>query len=164
MPGSGKSTIGDLLAKRLSYGFVDSDKLIQEIEGCSLQHIIDKRGYEVLCTIEENVLCNLKDQKHVIATGGSAVYSRRAMGSLKQKGILVFLDVDLPKLKERLDDYENRGIVKRPGQNLEDLYNDRYPLYRKYADMTITCTDMTQKEILDEIIASIAKKTDKLKN
>jgi shikimate kinase len=158
MPGSGKTTMGEDLAKRLSYDFVDTDDLIQELEGNSLQDIIDTRGCDAFLKIEEDVICKLIRHNHVIATGGSAVYSQRAMNSFKQNGIVVFLDVDLPELKERItDDYDNRGIVKRPNQSLEELYNERYALYKKYADITIDCSRMTDKEILDKIMASLAK-------
>lgn len=157
MPGSGKSTVGEDLAKRLSYGFVDTDDLIRENEGCSLQHIIDMRGCEALRKIEEDTLCNLIRHNHIIATGGSAVYSQRAMNYLKQNGLVVFLDVDLPKLKERIEDYDKRGIVKRPDQDLEDLYEKRHALYRKYSDITIECSRLADNEILDEIIEEIKK-------
>lgn len=152
MPGAGKSTIGRTLAKRLSYSFIDTDDSIRELEGCSLQNIIDEQGYGTLKEIEEKALCNLALNGHIIATGGSAVYSRKAMDHLKQKGVVVFLDVDLPILKARINDYETRGLVKRPDQNLKDLFKERNTLYRTYTDILVECSHMTEKEVIEEIL------------
>ncbi len=158
MPGSGKSTIGVLLAKMTGCGFVDTDVLIQTAEGRSLQDIVDHDGYMVLRKIEEEILLKLDVRNHVIATGGSAVYSAKSMEHLKAHGVGVFLQVDLPTLKARVHDYETRGLAKRPDQNLDDLFLERCALYRKYADITIDCISFNHEEVSLRIIQELNKK------
>ena len=117
MPGSGKSTVGVILAKMASLDFVDTDILIQRAAGKSLQEIVDADGYLVLRRIEEEVLLKLDCRDHVIATGGSAVYSPAAISHLKKDGVIVFLDVDIETLQSRIRNYETRGLAKRPDQD-----------------------------------------------
>ena len=151
MPGSGKSTVGVILAKMASLDFVDTDILIQRA-GKSLQEIIDADGYLVLRRIEEEVLLKLDCRDHVIATGGSAVYSPAAISHLKEDGVIVFLDVDIETLQSRIRNYETRGLAKRPDQTLEELFAERLALYREYADITISWAGLTQEEVCDAIL------------
>ena len=151
MPGSGKSTVGVILAKMASLDFVDTDILIQRA-GKSLQEIIDAEGYLVLRRIEEEVLLKLDCRDHVIATGGSAVYSPAAISHLKEDGVIVFLDVDIETLQSRIRNYETRGLAKRPDQTLEELFAERLALYREYADITISGAGLTQEEVCDAIL------------
>jgi shikimate kinase len=153
MPGSGKSTVGVCLAKRTARDFVDTDLLIQTSEKRKLQAIVDTDGYMALRKIEESILLDLRVQNHVIATGGSAVYSEPAMAHLKADGLAIFLDVDLAQLEARIHDYGTRGLAKRPDQSLADLFQERRGLYRQYADITITCTaGMTQEDLCARIV------------
>jgi shikimate kinase len=158
MPGAGKSTVGVILAKQTSRRFVDTDLLIQTSQERTLQDIIDIDGYTVLRKIEEDVLLGLSVQNHVIATGGSAVYSERAMAKLKSSGLVIFLDVDLPALVLRIPDLRTRGIAKRPDQDFTDLFYERLTLYRKYADTTIKCAGLTQEEVCARIIEQTRQK------
>ena len=155
MPGSGKSTVGIILAKLTSCDFVDTDVLIQISQGRTLQDIVDTEGYMTLREIEERILLKLDCFDHVIATGGSAVYSHTAMTHLKSNGVVVFLNVELPILKSRIHDFATRGLAKRPDQSIEDLFEERFVLYTKYADVTIECKDFTQEEVCEDIISSI---------
>jgi shikimate kinase len=152
MPGSGKSTVGVILAKKTSRDFVDTDLLIQASQKRKLQDIVDNDGYAALRTIEERVLLNLCVCNHVIATGGSAVYSDRAMAHLKSDGLLVFLDVDLAVLESRIPDFSTRGLAKRPDQSLPELFDERFGLYTRHADITIRCGRLTQEEVCAKII------------
>lgn len=152
MPGAGKSTVGVLLAKMTSRNFMDSDIMIQTAQGHTLQDIVDTQGPLALLDIEERMLLNLTCANHVIATGGSAVYSHAAMQSLKMRGVIIFLDVDLPTLTSRIQNFGTRGLAKRPGQSLSDLFEERFPLYRKYADIKISCKNCSQDKICAEII------------
>jgi len=152
MPGAGKSTVGVILAKQTSRDFVDTDMLIQTSQERTLQNIVDVNGYAVLRKIEEDVLLGLSVQNCVIATGGSAVYSDRAMAHLKSDGLVIFLDVDLPTLESRIHDFLTRGLAKRPDQDLADLFHERLTLYTKYADITIKCAGLTQGEVCARII------------
>jgi shikimate kinase len=156
MPGSGKSTVGIILAKLTSCHFVDTDILIQTSQGRTLQDIVDTEGYMVLREIEERILLKLDCFDHVIATGGSAVYSHAAMTHLKSNGVVVFLKVELPILESRIHDFATRGLAKRPEQSIEDLFEERFVLYTKYADVTIECKDFTQEEVCEDIISSIS--------
>ena len=153
MPGAGKSTIGVQLAKATARDFVDTDLLIQLREQKPLQQIMDETDYLNLRRIEEEVLLSVDYPNHVIATGGSAVYSEAGMATLKQLGPVVFLDVELEELKARIKDYETRGIAKHPEQSFAELFEERNRLYRRYADHTITCAGKTQEELVALIAA-----------
>ena len=155
MPGSGKSTVGIILAKLTSRDFVDTDIFIQTSQGRTLQDIVDTEGYMVLRQIEERILLKLDCVNHVIATGGSAVYSHAAMTHLKSNGVVVFLNVELPVLESRIHNFATRGLAKRPDQSIEDLFEERFFLYTKYADVTIECKNFTQEGVCEEIISSI---------
>jgi shikimate kinase len=152
MPGSGKSTVGVILAKKTSRDFVDTDLLIQASQKRKLQDIVDNDGYTALRNIEQRVLLNLCVCNHVIATGGSAVYSDRAMAHLKSDGLLVFLDVDLAVLESRISDFSTRGLAKRPDQSLPELFDERFGLYTRHADITIRCGRLTQEDVCAKII------------
>lgn len=152
MPGSGKSTVGVLLAKYLGLGFIDTDLLIQEYAGRTLQHIVDHDGYQALRRIEEQVLLALRAEHKVISTGGSAVYSTAAMDHLKAGGLVVFLDIPLPVVVERIGDHSTRGISRRPDQSLDDLFAERHRLYQRYADVTVAGQGKTQEEVCQAVI------------
>lgn len=137
MPGAGKSTIGVLLAKRLGYDFIDTDVLIQIRQGEVLQATLDARGYLALREIEAQVLLSLDVSRTVIATGGSAVYSSPAMAHLASAGVVVYLAAELDQLRRRILDYESRGIARRPGQDLAELFAERTRLYERYARITV---------------------------
>jgi len=155
MPGSGKSTIGVILAKRSSHDFVDTDLLIQSAAQRSLQDILDQDGYLRLRELEEEALLTLDMHNHVISTGGSAVYSAPAMEHLKRNGICVYLNVSLDTLRSRIADYETRGIARRPDQSFEDLFEERTRLYRQYADITVDGDGLTQEAVCSEILEKL---------
>ncbi len=152
MPGSGKSTVGVLLAKMAGLSFVDTDVLIQKDQGRALQDIVDQDGYLKLREIEEKTILKLDCRNHVIATGGSAVYSQAAMDHLKKNGVVVFLNVDLQTLFARVQDFDTRGLAKRPDQGVADLFQERHALYRKYADLTIDCEGIPHEQVCAKII------------
>ncbi|MEE8042457.1 MAG: shikimate kinase [Pseudomonadales bacterium] len=157
MPGAGKSTVGVILAKRTARDFVDTDLLIQKTEKRSLQEILDADGYLGLRRIEERVLLSMELCGHVIATGGSAVYSDAAMDHLRRMGIVVFLDVDLDAIKSRVTDFDSRGIAKRADQSFEALFEERRVPYRKYADITIDGARLNQDQVCEGIRAALAR-------
>jgi shikimate kinase len=155
MPGSGKSTVGVILAKQSARDFIDTDVIIQTSAGRSLQDIVNREGYMALRRIEEETLLGISLRNHVIATGGSAVYSEAAMIHLKSQGTAVFLHVDLPTLKARIQDFGTRGLAKAPGQSLDDLYDERLLLYRKYADLGVECGNLTHEDVSSKIIEEL---------
>ena len=148
MPGAGKSTLGAALAARRGLAFIDTDALIEQREKQSLQEIVDQRGYLQLREIEERILLSLDCHNAVVATGGSAVYSAKAMAHLAQLGTIVYLQVSLETLQQRIDNYESRGLARSPGQSLADLYAERSPLYARYATTIINCDGETIDALL----------------
>ena len=156
MPGSGKSTVGVLLAKRLSLGFLDTDLLIQQANGKSLQAIVDGEGHGALLRAEEAAVLGVKAVGCVIATGGSVVYSAAGMEHLKSLGVIVYLATDLATLETRVGDYTMRGIAKRPDQTLADLFAERAALYERYADVTVETTGLTHDAVCQRIEAALA--------
>lgn len=152
MPGSGKSTVGVLLAKTLGYRFLDADLLIQQREGTLLQDILDQRGVEGFLDVEEKVICSLDCTGTVIAPGGSAVCREQAALHLKELGLVVYLHVPLAELERRISNITTRGIAMAPGQTLGDVYAIREPLYRKYADLTV---DVTGQNTLEDTVAAV---------
>ncbi len=155
MPGAGKSTVGVILAKQTARHFVDTDVLIQTAQGRSLQAIVDADGFMALRRIEEETLLGLRVRDHVIATGGSAAYSERAMTHLRANGVVAFLEVALAELEARVRDFGTRGLAKGPAQTFAELFAERAALYRKYADVTIECAGLTQEEVGERIVAAL---------
>ena len=152
MPGVGKSTIGVILAKVLGYDFVDTDLVIQQQEGRLLREIIEEKGVDGFLAVENRVNSQLEKERCVIATGGSAVYGKEAMRHLAQRGTVIYLKLGYEKLTERLDNLQGRGVVLRKGQSFKDLYEERIPLYEKYADVTVEETNLTVEETLQNIL------------
>jgi len=147
MPGAGKSSVGVLLAKRLGYHFVDTDLLIQVEARRRLQEIITSQGLAAFMALEQQVVCRLATQRTVVATGGSVIYSETAMAHLRQLGRLVYLDLPLDTLQQRVWNLDSRGLVIDPGETFADLYARRTPLYRRHAELTIRCGERPPEAI-----------------
>ena len=155
MPGVGKSTIGVVLAKVLGYQFLDSDLLIQKQERRRLREIIEEEGYMGFKEIENRVNASIDVNHTVIATGGSVVYGREAMEHLSEIATVVYLELDLANLKKRLGNLKNRGVVLRDGQTLDDLFNERVPLYEKYADVVVNESNINVEETVQLTLEKI---------
>ena len=151
MPGAGKSTVGVVLAKKLGYAFMDADLVIQGRKGKLLHEIIAEQGVEGFWRVEEEVSGSILTDRTVIATGGSAVYGDRAMAHYRQMGTIVYLSLPLADIRERLGDLDERGVTLREGQDLAALYEERIPLYEKYADITVDCRNLSIREIVERI-------------
>lgn len=151
MPGAGKSTVGIILAKILSFDFIDTDILIQLRYKKTLQQIIDEKNYICLRRIEKLEILRLNPSRTVIATGGSAVYEAEAMTHLKQISYVVFLKVGYDELKMRIHNFDSRGIAKAKNQTFLDLYHERNTLYKKYADFTIKNSNISQENAAQKI-------------
>lgn len=155
MPGSGKSTLGVVTAKILGMDFLDADVFIQKNEGRKLQEILNEVGCEKFLDIEcENIL-KIDVDNTVIATGGSAVLREKAMQHLKKNAKTVFLDVPLSEIEKRIFNISVRGIAKNDNETMEDIFKKRYPLYEKYADITLETGVINQEEAIKLIIKSI---------
>lgn len=137
MPGSGKSTVGVILAKMLGMDFVDGDILICRREGCTLQEILDERGLDAFLQVEEETMLETRYTGTVIATGGSVPLREGAMEHLAKNGIFVYIDVPLRELKRRIHNLSSRGIAFAPGQTLADIYHQRAPIYRRWAEIMV---------------------------
>lgn len=148
MPSCGKSTVGVVLAKALGYRFVDSDLVIQEQTGKLLSEIIDEQGLEAFNEIENQVNASLDYHHAVIATGGSVIYGEAAMEHLKSIGKVVYLEFDYETLEERIGDLTARGVSIKEGQTFLELYEERKPLYEKYADITVHGEGLSIREIV----------------
>lgn len=153
MPGVGKSTAGVVLAKVLGYEFVDADLLIQQQEGRLLHEIIAQEGRSGFLALENQVNAGISTEKAVIATGGSVVYGAQAMEHLKSIGMVVYLKISFDSLERRLHNIRGRGVVLKMGQTLRDLYEERTPLYEKYADFTVDLEQLDVEETVRQIAA-----------
>lgn len=152
MPGVGKSTIGVVLAKMLGYQFVDADLVIQEKEGKLLCEIIDEVGTEGFIEVENRINSQIEAEHAIIATGGSVVYGAEAMAHLKEIGTVLYLELPYDELERRLSDIKGRGVVLKDGQNLRDLYDERVPLYEKYADITVDEYQLNVEQTIEKIM------------
>ena len=155
MPGAGKSTMGVILAKALRRTFVDADIVIQEHAGRLLQEIIDTGGPDAFLEIEENAILSLRCRNAVIATGGSVVFSGRAMEHLKQNGMVIYLKISFEAMEKRLKNITTRGIVLHAGESLQGMYNERVPLYERYADITVDCSEEDFEDCVANVIAGL---------
>ena len=133
MAGAGKTAVGEILSSQLSYNFLDSDKLIENLYGNS-QEIIDTQGNERFKDIEEKVLLSIKFDKHVLATGGSAVSSDSSMKYLRECSEIIYLDVQFDTIFKRVGDFKGRGFIKSSDQTVKEAYEERVYLYNLYAD------------------------------
>lgn len=152
MPGSGKSTCGVLAAKALLKNFFDTDLLLQGMEGNRLQDIIDGKGIEYFLDAEERTILSLDINATVIATGGSVIYSQKAMEHLKSMGRVIYLHLDYETMINRIKNITTRGVVLKSGTTLRDMYNERLPLYEQYADNVIYCDNNTVEQTVEQIV------------
>ena len=157
MPGSGKSTVGVLLAKSLGMRFIDTDLLIQEQEGRLLKDIIREEGLDEFIAIENRVNAEVTAENSVIAPGGSAIYGDVAMEHFKEMAEIVYLKLSYRSIAKRLGDLTKRGVVFRPGQNLKALYKERCPLYEKYANYIVECDGKNIGETLEAVRKKLGK-------
>lgn len=157
MPGVGKSTVGVILAKMIGYQFTDADLLIQKQEGKLLHEIIAEKGTDGFIEIEERVNASIEASHTIIATGGSVVYGKKAMEHLSCIGTVVYLKVPYDTLEKRLEDIKGRGVVLKQGQTLRTLYDERTPLYEKYADIEISEDGLNVEQTVEKLLERLNK-------
>ena len=155
MPGCGKSTVGVLLAKRLGRYFLDTDVLIQAVEGKAIRDIIAEKGMDGFCDVERMHVECIDIKNAVVATGGSVVYYPSAMQALKADGVIVYLSLPLAELQKRLADLGKRGVVIEPDQTLSTLYKKRIPLYEQWADVSIDLSGLGHEAGVEAILKKI---------
>lgn len=156
MPGAGKSTVGIILAKNLGCGFIDTDVIIQINQQKTLQQIIDETDHYNLRSIEENEILRINLSNQIISTGGSAVYSAKAMEHLKKISSVIFIDVSYENIKKRIHNFSSRGIAKDDSQTFIELFNERQVLYKKYSDFTVDGNKHDQDELAEKIASLIS--------
>ena len=148
MPSSGKSTIGKLLAEKTERSFIDTDCIIKQKQNKSLRDIVYTEGLAKFLEIQENVILDTNFDGFIIATGGSVVYSSIAMNHFKKNGIIIYLKQEFNVIEGRVA--PDRRFARNTEQSLLDLYNERTPLYEKYADITIDCSNLSEEETAEE--------------
>ncbi len=158
MPACGKSTAGVVLAKRLGLGFIDADLVIQAQSGMLLQGIIDTKGIDAFFTAEEKALTSIECDRCVVATGGSAVYSERGMSHLKKSAVLVYIKLSLNEIEKRLTNLSARGVAGAADKTLGQLYDERVPLYEKYADAVVDADGLSIEQVIKEITSIVSHK------
>ena len=161
MPGSGKSTVGVVLAKRLGRRFVDSDLVIQDRHGKLLHELITEYGVEGFWQIESDVNASLDLENSIIATGGSACYEPEGMQHLREISTVVYLKLPYEEVEKRLGDLNARGVTLQLGQTLRDLYDERTPLYEKYADIVVDEEDKDLEGSLQVVLEALKNRGDK---
>lgn len=153
MPFSGKSTCGKLLAEKLGYIFIDLDNYIEEKYNMSLSNIVLNHGNNDFLKIEEDCMLEMSGCKNIFSTGGSVIYSEKGMNHLKNISKVLFLDVSINNLMVRMNSsMENRGIVFKDGQTFEDLFLEREPLYKKFADIIIKNDSDNPNDVITKIL------------
>lgn len=159
MPGCGKSTVGVVLAKIIGYKFLDTDLLIQEKTGKLLQEMINELGNNAFLEIEANVIETIDCERHIIATGGSAVLIPRGVAKLKSQGKLVYLKHPFDEISNRISNLDTRGITLEEGQTLKDLYDYRSPIYEKVADIIIDANGLSIEQTARMVINALNEKS-----
>ena len=155
MPASGKTSMGKMLSQKLHMRFVDGDRVIEKIHGKKLHEIIADVGLEGFKKIEEEALLSINDDNIILAPGGSAVYYDSFMQKAKKMGAVVYLYASPNTLLERLGDFSKRGIVLPNGFTIADLYNERAPLFEKYADITVNCDGQAYSQYRRQIFEAV---------
>lgn len=157
MPGCGKSTCGVIVAKTLCKDFCDTDLLIQKNEKMSLQELIDTKGSGYFGEAEERAICGHGFHNCVVATGGSVIYSEKAMEHLKKNSLVVYLKISFGTMLARISDFESRGILLRNGETVGEMYAERQPLYEKYTDVTVDCDGVGTEKAVRLIVEAVAR-------
>ncbi len=157
MAGTGKTTLGRELSRQLSWAHVDTDYLLESWWGVTLQALHDWLGRDNFLLAEEQMLLRLNVHRCVISTGGSVVYREEGMRALKKTGTVIELYADMPTVRERVQNVHCRGLAINSGQTLEDLYNERRPLYAAYADHQVDTGILDPKQSIDSLLKWIRK-------
>ncbi len=162
MPGVGKSTVGVLLAKLSGRDFLDTDVVLQRRLGRTLQDVINRDGRDAFLRLEEECVLSLRVTGCVLATGGSVVYSEPAMRHVREGAVTLHLTIPIGDLERRLHNLSTRGVIMFPGQGIRQLWEERAPLYRRHADLTIDCSNLdhtSAAERIEEIAGAFFRET-----
>lgn len=143
MPGAGKTTIGRALAARLGYDFMDLDSMVEEHEGTSLIEVMNTKGADYFRQMEYEFVKDIpEDKKVVISPAGSIIFQANAMNWIKKNSIVIFIDRTFAYVDEgnRKQPRAVAGLVER---GLQSIWDERMPIYTKYADVIIDAQDFS---------------------
>ena len=157
MPGCGKSTLGVILAKKINYGYIDSDSVIVALQGKLLPDLIEELGNEAFLDLEARVISSITAQRCVISTGGSAIYREDVIKKMKENGVVIYLKISFEEVEKRLGDLKERGVVLKKGFSLRDLYEERDPLYEKSADIVVELDGNSIEKNAEKLIRAVKK-------
>ena len=152
MAGCGKSTIGKALSQNLGIDFIDTDLLIEDKFKASLEEIKNNHGYKFVRNAEEETILSLNNHIKIISTGGSAVYSEKSMLHLSSFSEIIYINTPLDVIKHRIGQGQQRGLAAPEGSTIDEIYQEREPLYRKWANTTLD----GQKSV-ENLVSSINK-------
>lgn len=155
MPGCGKSTLGVILAKKINYGYIDSDSVIVALQGKLLPNLIEELGNEAFLDLEARVISSITAQRCVISTGGSAIYREDVIKKMKENGVVIYLKISFEEVEKRLGDLKERGVVLKKGFTLRDLYEERDPLYEKSADIVVELDGSSIEKNAEKLIREV---------
>ncbi len=156
MPAAGKSTVGVLVAKHTLADFIDADLVIQAREKAPLADIIEARGEEAFLALEEAALLSIVPAtRAVVATGGSAIYSRRGMDYLRSIGTVVYLKIPYEDMISRIGNITTRGVILHGTTSLREIYEERCPLYEAAADITIEVSHRSTAECAQAVAEAV---------
>ena len=155
MPSSGKSTVGVMLAKEICYDFLDTDILLQRREQKMIQKILDEDGLDAFYKMEEEALCAVETDHTVISTGGSAVYSEKGMENICKNAKVIYIEMPLEEIYERIENLRSRGIAGLNSKHFAKIYLERKALYERYADITVDGSGKSMDQLLKKIVKAI---------
>ena len=144
MAGAGKSSIGKKLANYLKFDLIDSDHLIEKNQNKSLQEVLVDNGIQEFKKIEESAILSVEFNQIVLATGGSVIFSKKAMNYIKSNSLVIYLEVSFEDIMDRIPDFSNRGFVKEADQTMEHAFNERENIYREFADHIVINNDAVE--------------------
>jgi len=153
--GAGKSTLGKALAERMGFAHLDTDRLIEATWGQPIQAIMDERGPGGFLAIEETVVAALSVKRAIISTGGSIVYSPRAVERLKALGPVIYLRIGRDAFLGRVKDASGRAFVRPAGLSLAQVHAEREPLYLAACDFFVRTDSADLDACVGECIARL---------
>jgi len=156
--GSGKSTVGKILAEKLNMNFVDIDKLIEEKEGMKIKDIFEQKGESYFRELErKQIEAIVKQEGLVVSTGGGLGANLDNMNFMKKNGDVVWLDVSLNTVLDRLKNDQDRPLLKQPTEKIKQLFEERKNVYR-LANIRINADKKTPNQIVEEILTKIKRR------
>ena len=156
--GAGKSAVGRMVAQQLRVPFIDTDVEIERVSRMTISELFASYGEPEFRALETRVIERLlKGGPRVISTGGGAFINERTRGVIKRGGVSVWLRADLDILWERVNKRDHRPLLKteNPKQTLENLMNQRYPIYSE-SDLTVESRDVRKEIVANEVLAAVA--------